>query len=538
MLICCYFQVMGKQNHIVQKLTVEIGLAAQEEAFNIQSKISNDHQRLMLDTMSEIFDRLVGENEVVKIDRLEINLGNISAEHLEYELQEKIRKEIEEALIKLLFEVRSSPHGNAEVRIETSVGDTITVQANVQDRSFSLLDTLVYFLEYGVLPWSDDKKVKPTLRFLVAQAMEKHPDQLRQTLQQLSHKEYIFRRLSLQLPEEQLHYLAAILGSSFSSKLPVLFKEIERWIETVLRDAGNELSPGKTMTAAQLRLFIREETLRYFSANNGSAAISSAQSDVIFIGEILAKIISHFEIPVTAALIRKVKSSFENAVEAAVKKLLADTVEAEQKRKNKKEEPEEIIQPKKKEELPETPEVDEGIYIENAGLVILAPYLPGFFRNLGLVTGKEFVDDDAKWKAVHLLQWLVEGGREKEEEKQEDEKERTELTEHDLVLNKIICGIDIAEPVPVSFELSENEKEEGIKLLKAVIGNWTIISRISVMSLQTTFLVKEGKLRRMEKDWHLFIHRDSAIDMLIDKLPWGISMTRFPWNKETIYVEW
>ena len=35
--------------------------------------------------MSEIFDKLVGENEVVRIDKLEINLGNISSQHLDYE---------------------------------------------------------------------------------------------------------------------------------------------------------------------------------------------------------------------------------------------------------------------------------------------------------------------------------------------------------------------------------------------------------------------------------------------------------------------
>lgn len=145
------------------------------------------------------------------------------------------------------------------------------------------------------------------------------------------------------------------------------------------------------------------------------------------------------------------------------------------------------------------------------------------------------MDEEAKWKAVHLLQWLVDGDRKKEEN---EGGEKTELTEHDLVLNKIFCGIDIAEPVPVSVELSEKEKEEGIDLLKAVIENWTIIKRSSVQGLQITFLVKEGKLKRLQQDWSLFIHRDSGVDMLIDKLPWGISMIKFPWNKETIYVEW
>jgi hypothetical protein len=53
-----------------------------------------------------------------------------------------------------------------------------------------------------------------------------------------------------------------------------------------------------------------------------------------------------------------------------------------------------------------------------------------------------------------------------------------------------------------------------------------------------TFLQKEGKLKRQDENWDLLIHRDSAVETLIDRLPWGISMIKMPWNKATINVEW
>ncbi|HET6993072.1 MAG TPA: contractile injection system tape measure protein, partial [Bacteroidia bacterium] len=533
---------------------------------------------LLLRTMNEIFDSLVDENEVVRIDKLEINLGNISSQHLEYELPEKIKKEIEDALAKLLYEVRHSPDRSAEVRIETAGGDTITVQADVQQKSFSLFETLIYFLEFGVLPWTKDRKEKPTLRFLLAQAMEKHSDQLRQVLRQLSGKSYVFRRLAFQVPEEQLQYLAAILGSGFSSKLPAYHNELQKWIELICKQTGNnaKVKSVKAISRDQLRFFFWEETLRYFSANSGSQHTSDIRSDTIFLSEIIRKAISHFEIKIKTAKVERwrYKGNAENAFELAIKNLLKETLEIELQQKKKSAEQqggikeelipeqnkqEELLRKRKeseesiarqnkekqdeidrllksrKEEHPQAPEVEEGIYIDNAGLVILSPYIPGFFRNVGFVNGKEFVDEASKWRAVHMLQWLVDGGEKKQKENKDEE---TEITEHDLVLNKIFCGIDIAEPVPVSIELSEKEKEEGINLLKAVIQNWEIIKRSSVHSLRTTFLQKQGKIKRVDQNWDLFIQRDSGVDMLIDKLPWGISMIKLPWNKEVLYVEW
>lgn len=548
---------MGEQHHIVQKLIFEIELSSDEDdAFGLQTKISDGYERLLLAALCEIFDKLIGEDEVLRIDKLEINLGEVSPQYLEYDLPEKTRKEMEQALDKLLYEVRQSPHGNAEVRIETPAGETITVQATVEQRTYSALSTLAYLLEYGVLPWTEDRKEKPTLRWLVAQAMEKYPGQLRRVLQQLSHKPYVFRRLALQLPGEQLQYLAAITGSSFSSKLPVFFKQLQQWIQA-LPKPGEQTVQRKNITTEKLTVFFWEETLRYFSVNEQFTSISGSAPDVLFLTEMLHSVLRHFEIKITARQIKQAGTKLDPVLEIVIKKLLEEAVQTESKETNGKQHEQrragesfKIIDDGKKDkqvgpgdidrileamsvdpQLPEPPELkDGGIYVGNAGLVILAAYIPRFFKNLGYVSGKEFVDEESKWKAVHMLQWLVNGDREKGD--------NTEANEHDLLLNKLLCGIDIAEPVPAFVQLSEKEKDAGIELLSAIIANWPLIKKVSVPAFQVTFLVKEGKLERMAAGWNLFIHRDSTVDLLIDRLPWSISMILFPWNKETIFVEW
>ncbi len=69
--------------------------------------------------------------------------------------------------------------------------------------------------------------------------------------------------------------------------------------------------------------------------------------------------------------------------------------------------------------------IQEKIYISNAGLVLMSPYLPKLFSQLDLVEGGEFVDSIASQRAVYLLQYAATGG--------------IDAPEHELVLNKLLA---------------------------------------------------------------------------------------------------
>lgn len=579
---------MAQQNHIIQKLIIEIGLPTREEAMAVQNKLSDHYKNLILKAIEEIFDRMVTEDDVIQIEKLEIDLGEIPTHDIDFEFPRKVKEEMEGALTQLIHEVRNSPAGSAQVNLTTSTGDSISVQAHVQRRTRSRLETLIHFLEFGVFPWAEDHKEKPSLKILLAEAMTHHPDQLRQTLQQLSDKRYIFKRLAQQIPEDQAQYLAAILGAPFSAQLHDFSAQLIKYVEAFLVQRKGKFKHAKRIAANELKQLIREETLLYFSASNGNKNFSTTTLSITeplprYLHFILERIFSISKIQPDSKSLKFVKGDFiapiknaiqqfaklqeemekevlkkkkaeKNAIEklnssertakikltytdAAKKEKLTAAEEAakasdqrkleqlqNEKQKSAAEKTEEL---QIEEELPEAPEVEEGIYINNAGLVILVAYLPPFFTQLGFVKDRQFINEEAQCKAVHILQWLVFG-----------DEGTSEMNETDLVLNKILCGLDIAAPVPISISLTAEEKEECESLLKAVIANWTIIKRSTIPSLRITFLQKEGKLKREDKDWHLFIHRDSAVEMLIDRLPWAISMLRPPWNKNMIYVEW
>ena len=168
-------------------------------------------------------------------------------------------------------------------------------------------------------------------------------------------------------------------------------------------------------------------------------------------------------------------------------------------------------------------ELDETILISNCGLVLTAPFLPFFFEELGLVEKKQFVSKASQNRAALLLQLLVE--------------DSFSYKESDLMLNKILCGIEPTEPITVSFLPSEINKEEIKSLLEAMVGHWKALKSTSGSSMAQAFFKREGSLKRVSKGHQLTISRIS-IDILLNHLPWAISSIKLPWMNETLFTEW
>ena len=161
-------------------------------------------------------------------------------------------------------------------------------------------------------------------------------------------------------------------------------------------------------------------------------------------------------------------------------------------------------------------EPDRLIYIANAGLVLLHPYLPMLFDRLGLLGADgqaHIAPGAAASRACHLLQYLVDG--------------RLDAPEPQLVLNKILCGLPTAVPVVRSIKADAADFVACDALLGAVIANWSVISNTSIDGLQETFLQREGRLRHGDNRWSLMVQR-KTLDALTEQLPWDLSIIYHP----------
>ncbi|MEL6273806.1 MAG: contractile injection system tape measure protein, partial [Bacteroidota bacterium] len=162
-------------------------------------------------------------------------------------------------------------------------------------------------------------------------------------------------------------------------------------------------------------------------------------------------------------------------------------------------------------------------YTNHAGVVLVHPFLVPLFTELGYWQNEDFVDELAQQRAVFLTYYLATA--------------HTELVEEELVLSKLLCGWPISGPVRLSTPLTTTELREAEELLQAVITHWGAIGKASPAGLREGFFAREGKISRQEMKWEITVDR-KAQDLLLGKLPWGISLIKTPWREELIHVSW
>lgn len=166
---------------------------------------------------------------------------------------------------------------------------------------------------------------------------------------------------------------------------------------------------------------------------------------------------------------------------------------------------------------------DDQIHLVNAGLVLLNPFLPTFFDRLGLLSIDGAILGEATSRAVHLLQWVVDG--------------RLDRPESDLILNKLLCGLDPAMPVEPQIEASARDIAVCEQLLAAVIAAWTSLGKTSVAGLRGNFLQREGLLRHEGHGWALSVQR-RQYDLLMDRIPWTFASVYHRWMRAPLHVSW
>ena len=165
----------------------------------------------------------------------------------------------------------------------------------------------------------------------------------------------------------------------------------------------------------------------------------------------------------------------------------------------------------------------DSIYIANAGLILLWPFLGRFFRRLNLVGSKEFIDEASLMRGILLTQFLVTG--------------KKEAPEYELALNKLLCGADMDMEIDSEIELTEEEINLSNSLLTGAITNWEKLKGTRIGTFRETFLQRNGSLYYLNNRWELKVEK-KAYDLLLETLPWGIQMIQMSWMKERLVVLW
>jgi hypothetical protein len=303
---------------------------------------------------------------------------------------------------------------------------------------------------------------------------------------------------------------------SFGADIRMAIRDVHQLI--TLDQKTSSLPWGKEIEASMLNVMI--------NAGMNSNVGESILGEQIYSGLLPRLKKSLAEIEPTAPFFLKLQEIIEKKSSAEIKptdsppSISREKQKPDQDRKEKKGQPfiENLIG---KPADTERSDAHAGIYIRNAGLVIVAPFLPMLFKNLGVWV-------DGQWhyreKAVCLIHYLATGN--------------TAMEEFELVLPKLLCGMDTEEVVdPIGFLPDEIWIREANELLKSVIEYWSILKDTSVDGLRGSFLAREGRLQRKGSDWQLLVEQ-KPFDMLLQQLPWNISMLQLPWMEGMLCTDW
>lgn len=565
---------MNRQTHVIRRQTLELSLGDRVEAPHLQAEVLAILNGSALDAMEAVFSRQVGQDEILRIGRLELDLGSIDPANLESKLCQRLEDRLDQALARASLHAHDSPTSWSQME-SRGAQDESPVRDKVHR---SDLAALLYFLRTGLLPWW---RADPNFDFdasLLSQ-LEDEPAGLINALRAEPVERFVGRLLKQCRPTTFNRLLSTLLPSQLNG-LP---EQLTHLHEAYEHEIG--------ATRAQEFMALRENLLRLsfraadVSLDEFQQSIEGGLSRLLerdageldgalqplqrLAGQVLpeqslfAQVLQELGETVQAPAIaqapagRHPREVTRQSASIAEENADARTDEAQaagQQRAPGQQEGEASADPPvARHRIPvpqdagvvdapygdpryqpqsmqpsqdladELPELAEGIYIDNAGLVLLWPYLPRFFKQLGFLEDGDFPTADARERAVLLLQYLAGG--------------ETEFSENRLALNKLLCAWPLLQPVGAEIAVSQAEIEESQALLASVIEHWQVLKKTSPEGFCEAFLQREGRLAQDDLGWQLQINR-SGIDVLLDSLPWGIGLIRLPWMAEALRVEW
>ena len=497
--------------HLIHRQILELKFTAQDDAQRWSARLSELNQRIVLPELERAFSELVGDSKLLRIERLEIDLGSLKQSDFENDLAKLVRQSIKDALQPYLHQQQPLAMAENVQHLETRSIDKITPNLQSLDAD-SLQELFQLFLLSGRCPWWLKRELAEQLDLLYQRFWQLAPDRAGELMRQMISEPVALHRFIEQFSNRShLLTLRLLLPPDVSDLLVDLRKLATRLL--VREDFGYQA--GVLSLKLVYGLIAVSETQQFEEPNAllRQFFIALARVCEIPLGKITEEIdrvvactsLSPSTMRILAELLRQVDvftdpSGTQSRVERIVPELKKTATE----------------------QIDSADKVHE-VVVENAGLVLLWPHLKEILGKLDLL---EVLDDgylQPKHESVLLLQQLATG--------------RVAGQENLLLLNKLLCGIPQSVPVPRRHRRTRLWDTEVEALLSAVVKQWSVLKNTSPDGLRSSFLQREGVLREQGLGWRLQVERKTH-DILLEQLPWGLGMIQFSWMRQPLQIEW
>lgn len=476
--------------HRIRQHSIHVDLNGTEaDGLALQSRLPALCYDTLLPVLERVLDRYAPANEHLSIDRLEINAGTLTLARFDTDLAKAIAESLDRALREQVARVDSSVSDKGQRRTEQQSVET----------------ALFYFLKTGRLPWSFRLPPGRSLEQTVLDYWREAPDSvggfraINDAMRRVLASATARQRLMGQFSPVFWQVVLARLWPEGRDRIEAVL--------STLRGSGEE--PSDSQFGAVLGDFERQlwESVLAHLTTGGTP------TETELVGETWQRL------PAPARQHPALASRLARHWPGVTDHVLASPLPIKQL---------DFPRPELGESPMPTPETDKdesdgaaGIYIDNAGLILLHPFLSRFFDTLGIAGENRLLQPD---RALGLLHFLATG--------------QPTAPEHELTLPKVLCNVPLATPTEREVALTETETDEAESLLRAIIRHWEVLRNTSPDGLRGTFLLRPGKLSlRPDGNWLLQVE-PSSYDILLDQLPWGISMIQLPWMARMLWVEW
>lgn len=470
--------------HIVKKQIIDLTLNRKMDAFAIQHLVSERYWQEIVPVLQKALDSMSTEEEILHVDKLEIDLGMVSLRDIENgRWNAEVYNKISERLILL----NASPSTEKKVR--------------KQSGALSIAEQWIFYMKHGYLPWNiletAEEWYKNVLKAFAGNsvAIEKLRSLIR--LNPVAASRIVFQHSS--------GFLKALMETLTAEKQDKLPKFLDEMAQVILFLNGLNESDR----------FLKKEWMKKLWLH--AFQFSVLEKDKLN----SLKLIVH--------LLKENVQSSELVKDLPHKFLYANRLTAPILKQIKRDEYKLEAPPLKEFDLTQKISIEnkshleEGIYVLHAGVVLLHPFLNIFFKGLGLIKENVFVNESTHQKALFLLHYMATG--------------MTMAKEHELIIEKTLCAWPLEKPVGLSVPIKADDLKEADILLTEIIQQWKILKKTSFAGLREGFLQRNGKLYMKNDNLRLQVEA-SAIDVLLDQLPWNLSLIKLPWMNDILRIEW
>ena len=197
-------------DHIIRRQLLELTLDKFQTPFNLQNRLRDEYYHTLLPILEEWFDQLTGEEEVLHIDTLVLDLGIFSSrEFNEEELRLRLAKQLH------------SP--DTTITLHTTNGQTPPTQR--RSASHHAYEQWLWYMEKGYLPWNllrpDKEWEKKVLETLATDYAA-----ISRLRTMLAGQPVVLARITRQQDEPFLTRLVEILTTVSQTTLPSTLREL------------------------------------------------------------------------------------------------------------------------------------------------------------------------------------------------------------------------------------------------------------------------------------------------------------------------